>query len=247
MAEDGRVVIKIDGDAKGYDNARKGLESTTNKAAGSAKREVDSLEQSVEGIGSAAESSSAKAAQKLSSIGSGLTDVGGKLTKGVTAPILAIGTASFASSLKFEDAMAKVDTIADTSEKSLDELRTEILKLSDDTGIAASDIAGNVYDAISAGQKTGDAVEFVGKAAQLAKAGFTDSASALDVLTTTLTAYKLESDPAGRVSDELLQTQNKGKVTVGELSASMGRAIPTAAAFNVNLENLAAAYATTTA
>lgn len=188
-----------------------------------------------------------QAAAKLQGYANKTTDVGKKLTATVTAPIMAAGTAAFKLSTDFENAMNKVSTIADTSEVPMDTLRKSIIKLSDDTGIAATDIADNVYNAISAGQKTGDAVAFVGNAAKLAKAGFTDSASALDVLTTTLNAYKLSADQTAHVSDILLQTQNKGKTTVGELSASIGKAIPTAAAFNVNLENLAAAYATTTA
>ena len=183
---------------------------------------------------------------KVSAFGNKVSDVGKKMTV-ATAPIAAIGTAAAKMSLDFENSIAKVSTIADTAEVPLDQLREGILKLSSDTGIAAGDIADNVYNAISAGQKTGDAVAFVGNAAKLAKAGFTDSASALDVLTTTMNAYKLEADQASHVSDVLLQTQNKGKTTVGELSSSIGKAIPTAAAFNVNLENLAAAYATTTA
>lgn len=188
-----------------------------------------------------------QAAAKLQGYANKTTDVGKKLTATVTAPIMAAGTAAFKLSTDFENAMNKVSTIAGTSDVPMDTLRKSILKLSDDTGIAATDIADNVYNAISAGQKTGDAVAFVGNAAKLAKAGFTDSASALDVLTTTMNSYKLSADQTAHVSDILLQTQNKGKTTVGELSASIGKAIPTAAAFNVNLENLAAAYATTTA
>jgi TP901 family phage tail tape measure protein len=188
-----------------------------------------------------------QAAAKLQGYANKTTDVGKKLSATVTAPIMAAGTAAFKLSTDFENAMNKVSTIADTSDVPMEDLRKAILRLSDDTGIAATDIADNVYNAISAGQKTGDAVAFVGNAAKLAKAGFTDSASALDVLTTTLNAYKLSADQTAHVSDILLQTQNKGKTTVGELSASIGKAIPTAAAFNVNLKNLAAAYATTTA
>lgn len=185
--------------------------------------------------------------EKARALAAAFTGVGVAATAKLTLPILAAGAGALKMGSDFEDAMAKVSTIADTTEVPMGDLREAILKLSDDTGVAATDIADNVYNAISAGQKTGDAVAFVGNAAKLAKAGFTDSASALDVLTTTMNAYKLEADQTTRVSDVLLMTQNKGKTTVGELAATMGKAIPTAAAFGVNLENLAAAYATTTA
>ena len=41
----------------------------------------------------------------------------------------------------------------------------------------------------------------------------------------------------------LVKTQDEGKTSVGELAASMGQIIPSAAAYHVNLENLTTAYA----
>ena len=84
----------------------------------------------------------------------------GKALTPVSTAITGIGTASVAAAISFEDAIAKLSTIADTSEKTgvpLQELQNQIMELSDQTGISASEIANNVYDAISAGQKTGDA------------------------------------------------------------------------------------------
>lgn len=184
---------------------------------------------------------------KAHALSSAFKGAGTACTMSFTAPIVAAGGAMAGMSMDFDNAMAKVSTIADTTEVPLDDLRASIIDLSDDTGIAASDIADNVYNAISAGQSTGDAVNFVSNAARLATAGFTDSASALDILSTTMNAYGMEADQVNRVSDVLLMTQNKGKTTVGELSAQMGKVIPTASAYGVSLENLAAAYATTTA
>lgn len=117
------------------------------------------------------------------------------------------------------------------------------MELSNKTGIAASAIADDVYNAISAGQKTGDAVNFVTNSTKLAKAGFAESSQTLDVLTTVLNAYGMSADKVSTVSDMLVQTQNKGKVTVGELASSMGKIIPTANASNVSLEQLCAGYA----
>ena len=46
-----------------------------------------------------------------------------------------------------------------------------------------------------------------------------------------------------KVSDILIQTQNKGKTTVGELSKSMGAVIPIANSVNFNMEELGASLA----
>lgn len=150
------------------------------------------------------------------------------------------------SAMEFEDSIAKVSTIADASVP-IEELQDSIVKLSNQTGISSSEIAENVYNAISAGQKTGDAVNFVENATKLAKSGFAETANALDILSTIMNAYGMEASEVTRVSDVLIQTQNLGKTTVAELSSAMGKVIPTANAYGVELEQLAAGYAIMTA
>lgn len=155
--------------------------------------------------------------------------------------------AAFTEGSAFETEVAKVGTIADTTKVPIGELKEQISNLSGTMGIAAGDLAEATYQAISAGQDTGDAVAFAGQAAKLAAAGFTSSSSAVDILTTALNAYGLGADKATHVSDVLLTTQNLGKTSVDELSASMGRVIPLAAAYKVNVENLSSGLAIMTA
>ena len=145
--------------------------------------------------------------------------------------------------MDYETALAKVGTIADGTKVPMETMSKEIMALSNSTGIAATALADDVYNAISAGQDTADAVNFVTYSTKLAKAGFAESAQTLDVLTTILNAYGLEADEVGRVSDMLIQTQNKGKVTVAELSSVMGKIIPTAKSNGVALEQITAGYA----
>ncbi len=183
-----------------------------------------------------------KASEKLKNVGSTVSGAGDKVLK-FTAPLVAGGIASLKFATDFEDSIAKVSTIADETEVSMGDLRKQILKLSSDTGIASSEIANNVYDAISAGQKTGDAVNFVANSTKLAKAGFAEAGQSLDLLTTIMNSYGLKSKEVNNVSDILIQTQNKGKVTVAELSSSMGKVIPTANSLGVNLQQVASGYA----
>ena len=147
----------------------------------------------------------------------------------------------------YETSLAKVGTIADLGKLSIQKLGSQITDMSNTMGIAATDIAEATYQAISAGQDTANAVEFAGQAAKLATAGFTSTTSAVDTLTTALNAYGLSADQATHVSDVLLTTQNLGKTSVDELSSSMGRVIPLAAAYNVSVENLSSGLAVMTA
>lgn len=198
--------------------------------------------------------SSQKTLQKLnekqqqikSSIGQTKAQLAG--TMGV---IGGVATAIYAGPIRaaqeYETALAKVSTIADSAKVPMEAMSKEIMALSNSTGIAATALADDVYNAISAGQDTADAVNFVTYSSKLAKAGFAESAQTLDVLTTILNAYGLEADKVGMVSDMLIQTQNKGKVTVAELSSVMGKIIPTAKSNGVALEQITAGYAIMTA
>jgi len=189
----------------------------------------------------------AASAGKISgkSLGSALV---GNLTKVVAAAgIGKMLQSAFTGGTAFESAMAKVGTIADTAKVPLESLSSQVLQVSGDMHIGANEIAEAAYQAISAGQDTGNAVAFAGQASMLATAGFTSSASAVDILTTALNAYGKGADEAGHVSDVLLTTQNLGKTSVDELAGSMGRVIPLAAAYNVSLENLSSGLAIMTA
>lgn len=170
---------------------------------------------------------------------------------GTIGTIAALGTAIYAGpvqkSIEFQTAMAKVGTIADTNVVPLSQMQKEIINLSNALGVNASTVAEDVYNAISAGQKTSDAVAFVEKATMLAKGGFAETGQALDVLTTILNAYGMESSKTEEISNMLITTQNRGKVTVAELSSVMGKVIPTANANNVALEQLCAGYSIMTA
>lgn len=172
----------------------------------------------------------------------------GRLTKVVAAAgIGKMLQSAFTGGTAFESAMAKVGTIADTAKVPLESLSSQVLQVSGDMHIGANEIAEAAYQAISAGQDTGNAVAFAGQASMLATAGFTSTTSAVDILTTALNAYGKGADEAGHVSDVLLTTQNLGKTSVDELAGSMGRVIPLAAAYNVSMENLSSGLAIMTA
>lgn len=172
------------------------------------------------------------------------------LAAGVTASVKVITDALMdctQASMEFETAMAKVGTIADESQKPLGDMRNEILALSSETGKSVGELAEATYQAISASVATESAVDFVGTANKLAVGGFSDTTTAVDILTTAINAYGMSADDASKISDVLITTQNLGKTSVAQLGASMGMVIPLAAAYNMNLEDLAASYALLTA
>ena len=197
------------------------------------KGEADELKQELEGAGNTAKSvfsGLAKAAAGLFAV---------NLVKDLGVAVYRVGS-------EFETAFAQVETIMDASQMSVEDMERAIRSLSKETGVAAADLSGTVYSAISATGDTANAVKLTADATKLAAAGFTDTDSALSVLTTTMNAYHLSADQAQAISDSLITTQNRGVTTVAELAAGMGKAIAMGSAFGVDLHNLEAAYISTT-
>lgn len=212
-------------------------------------REISTTKNSLKNLTKEMENFGSVSAQQIAAAGEDVQEFGGKIeTVGKKVSVAsATSAAALGASVKlasdYTDAVAKVGTVADLQSVSLEKLRDDMLQLSTETGRDAGEIADATYQAISASVDTADAVSFVGTSVGLAKAGFLETADAVDVLTTIINAYGLEASDAGRLSDILIQTQNDGKTTVNELSQSMGQVIPLASAYGVNIENLAASYA----
>lgn len=122
-----------------------------------------------------------------------------------------------------------------------------LIDMSNRTGVAFADLAESMYSALSAGVPQDNVLEFVENNVNLAKGGFTQTATAIDIVTTALNAYHMEMDEATHVQDVLITTQNLGKTTVDELASNMGKLIPTANGVNIAFDQLGAMYATVTA
>lgn len=144
-----------------------------------------------------------------------------------------------------ETAFAKASTLL--SGDDLTKYFEGLIEMSNRTGVAFTDLAESMYSALSAGVPQDNVLEFVENTINLSKGGFTQTATAIDIVTTALNAYQMEMSEATHVQDVLITTQNLGKTTVDELASNMGKLIPTANGVNVAFDQLGAMYATVTA
>lgn len=187
-----------------------------------------------------------KAGKQIEKAGKQIENAGKSLTKSLTLPIAALATTALKSSNDFTNAMAKVGTIADTTAVPLENLRKQVISLSNDIGVSVTDLSEAQYQAISAGIDTASSVDFVGTSVKAAKGGFTDTTTAVNGLTTVLNAYKLEASEATKISDQMLIAQNFGKTSFGEMATAMGKVIPIASSLNVSTDELFASVAVLT-
>lgn len=194
-------------------------------------------------------------AKKVEAAGTKVTDIGKKMTdtgKKVSevgkkfAPLSAAATGALTvvtkTSSDFQNGMAKMSTLFDTSQVSVGKLSKEFLNLSNETEKSATELTEAGYQALSASVPVEKLGNFIKTSANMAKVGFTDTATSVDLLSTAVNAYGLQADQADNIANKLVNTQNLGKTSVNELASSMGKVIPTAAGMNVNLDQLCTMY-----
>ena len=156
-------------------------------------------------------------------------------------------TDGIADTSAFETGMAKVGTLFKGTGEEFLQLQEDILGLSSAYGISAQELTEAAYSAESAGVSQADLVYMLEHSAELAKAGFTDLDTALSATAKTMNAYGDAAGTAEDIQKVLIQTQNLGITTVGELGASLANVTPTAAAMGVSFEQVGAAMAELTA
>lgn len=203
-----------------------------------------------------------KALQNLKTVGvkslNGIKTVGEKTMKSLatvgTASIGAI-TAGLTASVKagkdFEQTFAKASTLFGDVNVQTDKLKTNMLAISSETGVAAKELNEALYSALSAGVEVTEdmqtSTEFLSNSSKLAKAGFTDVETAISATAKTLNAYNLPASEAANIQNMLIQTQNKGITTVDELGQTLAQVTPTASAFGVAFDQVSASLSTMTA
>ena len=216
---DGKVVYEIVGDDSGLDS------------------DLDHAEETIKTKTSAWEKVSSGALNRL---GSAAMDMAMKA-----------GQAAIDYGTAFEQSLANTSTLIDTDITDMDALKGKMLDLSDSTGLAADELNNALYSALSAGipatEDMSEALSFLDSSARLAKSGFTDINTAVEASAKVLNAYRMGTEETDRVQKVMMQTQNLGIVTVGELGSVLAQVTPTAAAFGVSFEQVGASLATMTA
>lgn len=215
----------------------------TDKYLDEAKKSADGCATSIDEMGRSAKDAGEDGSQAMSDLAEVIGSLG--LVQMVKELASAFGEC-YEEASAFEYGMAKVETLADTTSAAWATMADDIMDLSYTYGRSAADLSEAAYQALSASVDTGHAVDFLEQATKLSIGGYTSATSAVDILTTVLNAYRMEASETAHISDVLVQTQNLGKTSVDQLAQSMGMVIPTAAAYNVSLENLAAGYAVMT-
>lgn len=213
---------------------------SVNASLGSMKTQMAAAKQSVSGFSDKLtehERIQKRTAKSIEQTGSKISGLSDKMAL-LSAPILAAATAGFKLHSDFANGIAKISTLVDTTVVSMQKISNEIRAVSDETGAGVADLSESVYQAISAGVDAAHAVGFVKDMTIAAKAGFTDTTTAVNGVTTVLNAYGKSAEEAAAITDQMLLAQNFGKTSFGEMAEAMGNVIPIAAQLNVSTQEL---------
>ncbi len=169
----------------------------------------------------------------------------GALAGGVA--VAGLGIAAVKMGLDFEKSMAEVQTLLpDLSEEGFGQLRSGVLDLSKELGIATDQAVPALYSAISQGVPPDNVLEFMKTAAKASIGGVTDLDTAVKVISGTINTYGADVIDAQTVSDVLFTAVKLGGTTFGELGASLSKVLPTASAIGVSFEDVTSQIAVMT-
>ena len=164
----------------------------------------------------------------------------------MTAPIDQLQEEMVYMASSFETSMANVSTLLGEGGEDLERYKTEIIALSTEIPQSALELSEALYQAISAGVDTAEAMNFLEAAGKAATAGMTSTFVAVDGGTSVLNAFNLEASESNRVFDLMFQAVRDGKITFEQMSTQMGMLAPTAAAAGIEIEQMFGAIATAT-
>lgn len=197
-----------------------------------AEAKIKQAEQKLEGL--------QKASERLSNMGK-------KLTMGVTLPLVGIGTASIKMSNDFNAAMANVATLIPGNTERVNELKRTVQDMAIEFGKRTGDIAGGLYQVISAFGDTADTVKILEINAKAATAGVATTTDAINLTSAVTKGYgDVSAEAVQKVSDLAFLTVKLGKTDFPELAASIGKVVPMAKSMGLSLEELFAVMATLT-
>lgn len=189
----------------------------------------------------------------LGRLGSGVSRAGDKmaaagstLSRGVTLPVLAIGAVAGKTAVDFDKSMRNVNSIAQLPEPRLKALEKSVLGLAGPTAQAPRTLAEGLYDLVSSGFDAKESLGILEKSARAATAGLTTTEISTAAVAAVLNAYHLKAGQAGRTSDQLFETVNRGVISFEDLAQNVGDVLPFASSLHVGLGQVGASIATMT-
>jgi len=157
-------------------------------------------------------------------------DVFAGLTMGGAYAFSSIATNAYNASKAYETSMKEIQTISEATQEDFE----------------ADELAKAFYQIASAGYDGAEGLNLLDISAKAAIGGVTDVETAADGITTAMNAWKISSDGAETITDQLFKTVKLGKTTFPELSNNLSQVASIASSAEIPLNEILGAIATLT-
>lgn len=199
---------------------------------------------------------SSTAEQKFKGFSSALNTVGSGLAKGVTLPLLGVGTAAVKVASSFDSAMSEVKAISGATGTQFTQLRDKAIEMGAKTKFSATESAEAFKYMAMAGWDTKDMLNSISGVMNLAAASGEDLGTVSDIVTDAMTAFGLAADGTTKVlkngynvevsnaehfSDVLAEASSRSNTNVSLMGATFKYVAPIAGAMGYSIEDTAVA------
>ena len=185
-------------------------------------------------------------AGKIEGFGKKSKEMGEWMTLGDTTPIIGLGIAAIKASTDLNAAMANVASLGVPIER-VEELKSSVQDVAIEVGKTTGDIAGGLYQVISAFGDSVDTVEILRINAIAAAAGLATTEDAIALTSAVTKGFgDTSADAVQKAADLAFVTVQLGQTTFPELASAMGKVVPLAATLGITQEELFASMATLT-
>ena len=166
-------------------------------------------------------SSEAKATGKtLQNVGNTISSAGSALTKGVTMPVAAVGTAAIKTAADYESAMSNVQAITGATGEDFKKLTQLGKDLGSSTAWSAQECAQAMQYTGMAGWTAADNVAGLKGILDLASASGTDLAATSDIMTDAISAFGYAASDSALFADTMTKACTSANVSVETLGES---------------------------
>ena len=177
------------------------------------------------------------AGKTLETMGNKMSSVGSSLTRNVTIPIVAIGTAAVKTTADFDDSMSQVAAVSGATGDEFDALRTKAREMGAKTKFSASEASDAMNYMAMAGWKTADMLDGIEGFMNLAAASGENLATTSDIVTDALITFGLSAKDSGHFADVLAAASSNANTNVSMLGESFKYAAPVAGALGISAED----------
>lgn len=178
---------------------------------------------------------------KMQEIGHKMESVGKDLTKKVTLPLVAVGTAAAKVGSDFQAGMSEVQAISGATGGDLKRLEEKAKEMGATTKFSATESAEALKYMAMAGWDTNQMVDGLDGVMMLAAASGESLASVSDIVTDALTAFGMEAKDASSFADLLASASSNSNTNVGMLGESFKYVAPLFGAMGYSAEDAALA------